>query len=60
MSGIFFNMFPGTGLSKNAIVHYLNDHGILSPAAYKRERLGLNIKIPALILLNRLYGVLSP
>ena len=35
------------GMSKNAIVHYLNDHGILSPAAYKRERLGLKYQNPS-------------
>ena len=35
------------GMSKNAIVHYLNEHGILSPAAYKRERLGLKYQNPS-------------
>ena len=41
-----FNMFLD-GMSKNAIVHFLNDHGILSPAAYKRERLGLKYQNPS-------------
>ena len=41
-----FNMFLD-GMSKNAIVHSLNDHGILSPAAYKRERLGLKYQNPS-------------
>ena len=36
------------GMSKNAIVHYLNDHGVLCPAAYKRERLGLKYQNPSL------------
>lgn len=36
------------GMSKNAIVHYLNEHGVLSPAAYKRERLGLKYQNPSL------------
>lgn len=58
------------GMSKNAIVHYLNEHGVLSPAAYKRERLGLKYQNPSIdpakrplwgavtitgILKNRLY-----
>lgn len=34
------------GMSKNAIVHYLNDHGVLCPAVYKRERLGLKYQNP--------------
>ncbi len=42
-----FNMFLD-GMSKNAIVHYLNDHGVLCPAAYKRERLGLNYQNPGI------------
>lgn len=42
-----FNMFLD-GMSKNAIVHYLNDHGVLCPAAYKRERLGLKYKNPGI------------
>ena len=41
-----FNMFLD-GMSKNAIVHSLNDHGILSPAAYKRKRLGLKYQNPS-------------
>ena len=36
------------GMSKNAIVHYLNDHGILCPSAYKREVQGLNYANPNL------------
>ena len=42
-----YNMFLD-GMSKNAIVHFLNDHGILCPAAYKREVLGLNYQNPNL------------
>ena len=42
-----FQMFLD-GMSKNAIVHYLNDHGVLCPAAYKRERLGLKYQNPSL------------
>ena len=41
-----YNMFLD-GMSKNAIVRYLNEHGILSPAAYKRERLGLKYQNPS-------------
>ena len=41
-----FSMFLD-GMSKNAIVHYLNDHGVLCPAAYKRERLGLKYQNPS-------------
>lgn len=41
-----FRMFLD-GMSRNAIVRYLNDHGILSPAAYKRQRLGLNYQNPS-------------
>ena len=36
------------GMSENAIVHYLNEHGVLSPAAYKRERLGLKYQNPSI------------
>lgn len=36
------------GMSKNAIVHHLNEHGVLSPAAYKRERLGLKYQNPSI------------
>ena len=36
------------GMSKNAIVHYLNEHGVLSPATYKRERLGLKYQNPSI------------
>lgn len=42
-----FRMFLD-GMSKNAIVRHLNDHGVLCPAAYKRERLGLNYQNPSL------------
>ena len=41
-----FRMFLD-GMSKNAIVRHLNDHGVLCPAAYKRERLGLNYQNPS-------------
>ena len=41
-----FNMFLD-GMSKNAIVHYLNGHGILSPSAYKRQRLRLKYQNPS-------------
>ena len=41
-----YNVFLD-GMSKNAIVRYLNGHGILSPAAYKRERLGLKYQNPS-------------
>ena len=41
-----FTMFLD-GMSKNAIVHHLNDHGVLGPAAYKRERLGLKYQNPS-------------
>ena len=37
-----------SGMSKNAIVRHLNDHGILCPAAYKRERQGLAYCNPSL------------
>ena len=40
-----FKMFLD-GMSKNAIVHDLNEHGVLSPAAYKREHLGLKYQNP--------------
>jgi len=36
------------GTSKNAIVHTLNEHGILCPAAYKREVQGLKYTNPSL------------
>ena len=42
-----FSMFLDD-MSKNAIVHYLNDHGVLCPAAYKRERLGLKYQNPSI------------
>ena len=42
-----FSMFLD-GMSKNAIVRHLNDHGILCPSLYKRERLRLNYQNPNL------------
>lgn len=42
-----FNMFLD-GMSKNAIVRHLNEHGVLCPSAYKRERLGLKYQNPNL------------
>ena len=42
-----FQMFLD-GMSKNAIVRHLNDHGVLCPAVYKRERLGLKYQNPSL------------
>lgn len=36
------------GMSKNAIVHSLNEHGVLCPAAYKREVQGLKYTNPNL------------
>lgn len=41
-----FRMFLD-GMSKNAIVRRLNEHGVLCPALYKRERLGLNYQNPS-------------
>lgn len=41
-----FSMFLD-GMSKNAIVHYLNDHGVLCPLLYKQERLGLKYQNPS-------------
>lgn len=42
-----FSMFLD-GMSKNAIVHHLNEHGVLCPAAYKRDRLGLKYQNPSI------------
>ena len=42
-----FSMFLD-GMSKNAIVHSLNEHGVLCPAAYKRERLELKYQNPSI------------
>lgn len=42
-----FQMFLD-GMSKNAIVRHLNDHGVLCPAVYKRERLGLKYQNPSI------------
>lgn len=48
------------GMSKNAIVHYLNEHGVLSPAAYKRERLGLKYQNPSIDPAKRpLWGAVT-
>ena len=48
------------GMSKNAIVHYLNEHGVLSPAAYKRERLGLKYQNPGIDPAKRpLWGAVT-
>lgn len=40
-----FSMFLD-GMSKNAIVRTLNEHGVPCPAVYKREYLGLNYQNP--------------
>ncbi|MBS6956723.1 MAG: recombinase family protein [Enterocloster asparagiformis] len=54
-----FSMFLD-GMSKNAIVHDLNDHGVLCPAAYKRERLGLKYQNPSIDPAKRpLWGAVS-
>lgn len=42
-----FNMFLD-GMSKNAIVHTLNEHGVLCPSAYKREVQKLKYTQPSL------------
>ncbi|MEY8336485.1 recombinase family protein [Lachnospiraceae bacterium 62-35] len=42
---LIFNRFLD-GMSKNSIVHYLNDHGIPCPSVYKREYQGLNYQNP--------------
>lgn len=47
-----FQMFLD-GMSKNAIVRHLNDHGVLCPAAYKRERLGLKYQNPQMSMAKR-------
>ena len=48
------------GMSKNAIVQYLNEHGVLSPAAYKRERLGLKYQNPGIDPAKRpLWGAVT-
>lgn len=36
------------GMSKHAIVHHLNDYGVLCPTLYKRECLGLKYQNPSL------------
>jgi DNA invertase Pin-like site-specific DNA recombinase len=40
-----FTMFLD-GMSKNAIVHHLNEHGVLCPAVYKQKVLGLKYVNP--------------
>ena len=47
-----FRMFLD-GMSKNAIVRHLNDHGVLCPARYKQERLGLKYQNPQLSMSKR-------
>ena len=47
-----FSMFLD-GMSKNAIVRYLNDHGILCPSLYKRECLGLKYQNPQMNMIKR-------
>jgi DNA invertase Pin-like site-specific DNA recombinase len=42
-----FRMFL-EGMSKNAMVHLLNEHGVLCPAAYKREVQRLKFTYPGL------------
>ena len=47
-----FQMFLD-GMSKNAIVHHLNDHGVLCPALYKQERLGFKYQNPHMNMAKR-------
>ena len=47
-----FRMFLD-GMSKNAIVRHLNDHGVLCPALYKQERLGLKYQNPQMSMAKR-------
>ena len=47
-----FQMFLD-GMSKNAIVRHLNDHGVLCPALYKQERLGLKYQNPQMNMAKR-------
>lgn len=47
-----FQMFLD-GMSKNAIVRHLNDHGVLCPALYKQERLGLKYQNPQMSMSKR-------
>ncbi len=47
-----FQMFLN-GMSKNAIVRHLNDHGVLCPALYKQERLGLKYQNPQMNMAKR-------
>ena len=47
-----FSMFLD-GMSKNAIVRHLNDHGIPCPSLYKRECLGLKYQNPQMNMAKR-------
>lgn len=47
-----FSMFLD-GMSKNAIVRHLNDHGIPCPSLYKRECLGLKYQNPQMSMDKR-------
>ena len=47
-----FTMFL-EGMSKNAIVHYLNDHAVPCPSLYKRECLGLKYQNPQMNQVKR-------
>ena len=47
-----FSMFLD-GMSKNAIVRHLNDHGIPCPSLYKRECLGLKYQNPQMSMVKR-------
>ena len=47
-----FSMFLD-GMSKNAIVRHLNDHGIPCPSLYKRECLGLKYQNPQMNMVKR-------
>ena len=47
-----FTMFLD-GMSKNAIVRHLNDHGILCPSLYKQETQGLKYRNPNMDIVKR-------
>ena len=47
-----FQMFLD-GMSKSVIVRHLNDHGVLCPALYKQERLGLRYQNPQMSVTKR-------
>ena len=34
------------GMSKSGIIHYLNEHGVLCPSSYKKEKLGMKYSNP--------------